>query len=131
MNTESSAAQNRHASRVSEIAELKKKLRVMEAQKAKNEEHEKLLVSRINSSNYVARVLKLQLDAALSAAKSDGQGSRRKRTHDEYVVTKLKYNTALTDYSAFRIETATNARPLTKKAKVSSTTQPLLEGSDT
>jgi chromosome segregation ATPase len=131
MTVESSAAQKHHANQVSENTELKKKLQVMEAQNAKDEEHEKLLVARINSSNHVARVLKLQLDAALSAAKSDVQGSRRKRTHDEYVVAKLKYDTAFTDYRALRIETAKNARPLTKKAKVSSTTQSLPEGSDT
>ncbi|KAG9197018.1 hypothetical protein G6514_002531 [Epicoccum nigrum] len=118
MTLESRAAKDYHANQALENAELKRKLQAKEAQKAKNDEREKLLVARINSSNHVARVLKLQLGAALSAAKSDCQGSCRKPIQDEST-------------SAVRVETARNARLLTKKAKVSNTAQLPPKESDT
>lgn len=102
MTLESRAAKDHHTNQALENAELKRKLQVMEAQKAKDDEREELLVARINSSNHVARFRKLQLGAALSVAKSDCQGSRRKRIHDDstsYVVLRLKGDTAFIDYS--------------------------------
>ena len=93
---ESCTAQDRHfdqlAGKVSQIAQLRSKLQATEAQKAKHEENEKFLEGKINSSNHMIKVLKLQLQTALSPTSSDGQATRRKRTLNEstwYAVTNL------------------------------------------
>ena len=93
---ESCTAQDRHfdqlAGKVSQIAQLRSKLQATEAQKAKHEENEKFLEGKINSSNHMIKVLKLQLQTALSPTSSDGQATRRKRTLNEstwYVVLNL------------------------------------------
>jgi chromosome segregation ATPase len=132
---ESSAAQDRHvdqlAGKVSEITQLRSKLQATEAQKAKHEDHEKFLEAKINSSNHMIKALKLQLQAASSTTNSGGQASRRKRTHNEstrYGVMKLNCDTSNTNHCNLRVETAKNARPITKKAKTSDT-QALPEGS--
>lgn len=125
---ESSAAQDRHvdqlAGKVSEIAQLRSKLQATEALKAKHEDYGKFLEAKINSSNHIIKALKLQLQAVSSTTNSSGQASRRKRTHDEstrYGVIKLNCDTSNTNHCNLRVETAKNARPITKKAKTSDT----------